>query len=133
MPAREGVAEAEGDRKSRASRDSEPARKPPTRNRQPTMGSHNGSRQTWSTTDISEAAWLVAQGIEIDGARETGRDGQFEIVFYDPEGKAADLLVRFLNSECFRYDQGRRAVLKMLAGRKRNRRPSRRRQVRDGA
>lgn len=74
----------------------------------------------WTTTDISEAAYALAHGLEIAGARANGENGQFEIVFQDPEDRGERLATEFLNSECFGYDQARRQIMKMLAGRRRN-------------
>ncbi len=81
----------------------------------------------WFTTDISEASYAIAMGLELHGIRSSGENGQFEFTFKDPECRGESIATAFLASECFKYDQARRQIMKRLAGKRRNKERERRR------
>ena len=62
-----------------------------------------------SVTDLDTAAYLFCKGLALARAVQIGRPGRpgraprFQIRFYDPEMRALDLGIEFVNSPCARY------------------------------
>jgi hypothetical protein len=65
------------------------------------------------TNDLSVAAFLLTYGYKVTKAiKESGGRYLFEID--DHDGKASDISLSFLSSECFRYDGFVRMLRNML-------------------
>jgi hypothetical protein len=73
----------------------------------------NASSNIFVTNDLSVAAFLLTHGYKVTKAiKETGGRYLFEIE--DHDGRAADVSLNFLSSECFRYDGFVRMLRNML-------------------
>jgi hypothetical protein len=73
----------------------------------------NVNNGTFITNDLSVAAFLLTHGYKVTKAiKETGGRYLFEID--DHDGKASDVSLDFLSSECFRYDGFVRMLRNML-------------------
>ena len=57
--------------------------------------------QHYQTSDIALAAYLKLKGLKLI---QCNRDGKFNFLFEDPNGKAEDLAFEFVNSDIRKYD-----------------------------
>ena len=70
---------------------------------------------SYTTTDLSLAAFLKLRGLKLLKASKTGT-GRFEFIFED-NGQADSLALEFTNSEFSAYDANLRALKKMINSR----------------
>ena len=70
---------------------------------------------SYTTTDLSLAAFLKLRGLKLLSASKTGT-GRFQFVFED-DGRADALALDFTNSEFSAYDANLRALKKMINSR----------------
>jgi len=75
------------------------------------------SEKTYTTSDIALAAYLRLKRLVL--VECTNEGPKFRFVFKDPEEKAEDLAMEFVNSDCRRYDDEMRSLKKILYSRKR--------------
>lgn len=74
---------------------------------------NNSKDNIFVTNDLSVAAFLLTHGYKVTKAnKEIGGRYLFEIE--DHDGKASDVSLNFLSSECFRYDGFVRMLRNML-------------------
>lgn len=71
------------------------------------------SGSTSRTSDIGFAAFLFMNDLRVLAARRIPGSKQFEFVFEDPEARACDLQVAYVNSEARKFDEAVRAMKKM--------------------
>jgi hypothetical protein len=70
-------------------------------------------RDVYSTTDLPLMAFYIMRGLELVKA-ERNRNGSNMIYWYrDPEGRAEDLRVEWINSECRDFDNAMRNLRKL--------------------
>jgi hypothetical protein len=65
------------------------------------------------TKDLAFAAYCRMRRLRVQAARRLNK-GQFEFVFYDPEGVWDQLHIEFGNSEAAEFDAAVRALKKMV-------------------
>lgn len=58
--------------------------------------------KTYTTNDISIAAWLLMQGLSLTTAEK--RSGKFEFTFLDPKNEARKLVLDFAGTPFAVYD-----------------------------
>lgn len=68
-------------------------------------------KDTYSTSDIALAAYLKLSGLRLI---ECGRADKFNFVFEDPEGKAEQMAIEFINSDMRKYDDEMRSLKKII-------------------
>jgi hypothetical protein len=74
---------------------------------------NDNNNHNFTTNDLSVAAFLLTHGYKVTKAlKETGGRYLFEIE--DHDGKASEVSLNFLSSECFRYDGFVRMLRNML-------------------
>jgi hypothetical protein len=72
---------------------------------------------TWETTDMSVAAWLLANKVRILAVRALPeRRREFRFTFDDDEGKCEPLSLSYLSSEAYAFDTAMRSLKKMCFG-----------------
>lgn len=73
---------------------------------------------TWTTSDFSIAAYLHMLGVRLVNVsfRQGGTRQDCEFHFDDRSGRCPATAIRFLSSEAFGYDQGQRALKKLVFG-----------------
>ena len=71
--------------------------------------------QNYKTSDIALAAYIKLKGLKLV---QCSRDGKFQFVFEDPEGKAEDLALEFVNSDIRKYDDEIRSLKKVIYSKK---------------
>lgn len=69
--------------------------------------------KTASLSDIGTAAYYMVQGLKLAKASKT-QGGDYEFTFLDPEGRADNLLIEYVNSEQAGFDCALRRVRKLL-------------------
>ena len=69
-----------------------------------------GSR-TWSTDDMSLAAWMLSRGKKIESVSKVS-NGQC-YVFLDEENSCMGLVMEFVNSDAHTFDQAMRTLKKL--------------------
>ena len=67
----------------------------------------------YSTPDLSLAAYLLMRGMKLLSAEKT-LSGKFNFSFSDPDDKAKNLAVDFLNSDFSDYDNHVRNLKKII-------------------
>ena len=72
--------------------------------------------KTYITNDMSVAAFLLLEGHTITKAEKGGPSGKFVFEFEDAQGLCSKSALKFLTSECSKYD----GYLRMLRGMLRN-------------
>jgi len=72
----------------------------------------NKMKNTYTTSDLSLAAFLLMKGLSLDSAKKSV--GKFEFIFLDPENKADELSLLFIGSEFATYDGYLRTLRGML-------------------
>ena len=65
------------------------------------------------TNDLGLSAYLMVQGLTLRDARVDSY-GKFIFEFEDPENKAKKLSIKFLNSDCAKFDQQIRNLRTLL-------------------
>ena len=68
-------------------------------------------RETYTTSDIALAAYLKLQGLRLV---ECGRADKFNFVFDDPDDRAEQLAIEFINSDMRKYDDEMRSLKKII-------------------
>jgi hypothetical protein len=68
---------------------------------------------TFTTSDLPLAAFLVIKGLTLIKARKAG-SGKFEFVLEDPDGEAERLSIEYINSEFCKFDNTIRSIKKLL-------------------
>ncbi len=70
--------------------------------------------KVFSTTNLSQAAWLLMHDKDLKCGRRTYRQGQkgqeFYYEFYDPDDDCAYLVLNFISSEARRFDDAVRSL-----------------------
>lgn len=66
------------------------------------------------TSDLSLAAYLQERGLKLLGGNKGGAGGAWEFVLADPEGKAEDLAVDWVNSCCRSFESRVRSNKSLL-------------------
>lgn len=66
----------------------------------------------YETSDIATAAFLLMRGLRLISA--SNPSGKYSFVFDDSDGKAQDLTLEFINSECSKFDSHLRSLRSML-------------------
>ena len=70
--------------------------------------------QSWSTSDLGTAAYLKMKGLVILAAtRSGGSRGKWVFSFADPESRAKQLQVEYINSDERRFDAEVRSLKKL--------------------
>jgi len=72
-------------------------------------------KQIYKTSDLALAAYLKLNGLKFV---KGNRDGKFQFVFEDPENKAEDLAIEFVNSEFRKFDDEIRSLKKIIYSKK---------------
>jgi len=67
----------------------------------------------YATSDLSLAAFLLMQGLQLKSAEKTS-SGRFKFLFSDPDGKGKLLAMEFLNSDFSKYDNHVRNLKKVI-------------------
>lgn len=70
------------------------------------------SNKTYTTSDLSLAAYLLMKGLDLKSAQKVV--GKFEFIFSDPDSKADQLSLTFIGSEFAKYDGYVRTLRGML-------------------
>lgn len=68
---------------------------------------------TYTTSDLPLTAFLVIKGLKLVTA-EKSAGGKFEFVLEDPEGKARELAIEYVNSDFSKFDNQIRNIKKVL-------------------
>lgn len=73
---------------------------------------------TWTTSDFSIAAYLHSLGVRLVhvSAQRGGHRRDCDFHFDNRSGKCPEMAIRFVNSDVFLYDQGQRALKKLVFG-----------------
>lgn len=71
--------------------------------------------RTVTEGDLDLASYFLHRGLQFLNARRLGRS-EFEFTFRDPDGKAAQLRVEYVNSESAKQDGATRTLKKMVLG-----------------
>jgi hypothetical protein len=79
------------------------------------MTKKSADDQNYKTSDIALAAYLKLKGLKLV---QCSRDGKFQFVFEDPENKAEDLALEFVNSDIRKYDDEIRSLKKVIYSKK---------------
>lgn len=69
--------------------------------------------KNFETSDLSLAAYLVMNGLALVKASKAV-NGKFEFELEDPEGKAMQLQLEYINSDFCKFDNQVRTLKKML-------------------
>ena len=69
-------------------------------------------QKTYTTSDLSLAAYLLLHGLILKSAQKTV--GKFEFILLDPDNKADDLSLSFIGSQFSVYDGYLRTLRGML-------------------
>jgi hypothetical protein len=75
------------------------------------------SGETWETTDMSMAAWLLARRrklVSLSAIPE--RRKEFRFLFEDRDGQCGSIALEFLNSDAHSFDTSMRSLKKMCFG-----------------
>ena len=72
----------------------------------------SNSKNTYTTSDLALAAYLKLKGLKLIGAKKQG--SKFDLTFEDPENKAGEIALEFVNSDMRRYDDEIRSIKKIL-------------------
>lgn len=67
--------------------------------------------ETHTTSDIALAAYLKLKGLRLI---ECSRGEKFNFVFEDPDSRAKELEIEFINSDMRKYDDEMRSLKKMI-------------------
>lgn len=72
----------------------------------------------WSTSDFSIAAYLHSLGVRLVNVtyRQGGQRQDAVFHFDNRSGRCPEMAIRFLNSDAFNFDQGQRALKKLVFG-----------------
>lgn len=71
----------------------------------------NKESLVYETSDIALAAYLKLRGLVL---LKCSRDKKFSFVFKDPEQRASNLAIEFVNSDMRRYDDEIRSLKKII-------------------
>ena len=69
--------------------------------------------KTYITSDLPLAAYLMMKELRLQDARRSP-SGKFEFVFLDPDDKAFNHALEFVNSEFCKFDNHLRSLKKIL-------------------
>lgn len=61
-------------------------------------------KNTYSTSDIGIAAYVMMRGLKLISASRAKNSGRFEFVFEDPSNQGLVLSVEYANSESAKFD-----------------------------
>ncbi len=73
--------------------------------------------RAYETSDLGTAAFVHMMGLKILGATR-GNRGKFFFRFEDPEGRAENYALDYVNSECRKFDAAVRSLKKLTDPRK---------------
>lgn len=79
------------------------------------MTKKSTDEQNYRTSDIALAAYLKLKGLKLV---QCGRDGKFQFVFEDPDNRAEELALEFVNSDIRKYDDEIRSLKKVIYSKK---------------
>ena len=68
---------------------------------------------TFTTSDLPLAAYLVIKGLQIQKAKKVA-GGKFEFIIDDSDGVAESLAIEYINSEFCKFDNTIRSIKKIL-------------------
>ena len=71
------------------------------------------STNTFVTSDLPLAAFLVIKGLTLIKAKKAG-NGKFEFILEDPDNEADKLSIEYINSDFCKFDNTIRSIKKLL-------------------
>jgi hypothetical protein len=72
----------------------------------------SNSKNIYSTSDLALAAYLKLKGLKLVGAKKNNK--RFDFTFEDPDDRAGEIALEFVNSDMRRYDDEIRSLKKII-------------------
>ena len=94
---------------------------------------HTRQRNVKTTTDLALMAFYLLRGLELVRATRKGESDQYVFHYDDPEDRAENLRIEWINSDLKRFDNEVRTLKKLTNENRRSNRRQKRQRRRQGS